>query len=182
MTVIEDLAPAPQVAVQPRGMSRREGWLRRLPLLPALIYTIVVTQIPFVVTLWYSFQSYFWNSTAPAHFTGLSNYKTVFTNAAFRASVLRTVIMTASSVIVAMILGIAFALLLDRKFFGRGIVRTMMIALVVGAIALGVAMAAWMAVSISKGLSKAVSVARSIADGDLTQDITASAATRSPTS
>src|SRR5947208_9005176 len=108
-------------------MSRREGWLRRLPLLPALIYTIVVTQIPFVVTLWYSFQSYFWNSTAPAHFTGLSNYKTVFTNAAFRASVLRTVIMTASSVIVAMILGIAFALLLDRKFFGRGVARTLII-------------------------------------------------------
>ena len=127
MTVIEDLAPAPQVAVQPRGIGRREGWMRRLPLLPALIYTIVVTQIPFVVTLWYSFQSYFWNSTAPAHFTGLSNYKTVFTNAAFRASVLRTVIMTASSVIVAMILGIAFALLLDRKFFGRGVARTLII-------------------------------------------------------
>src|SRR6266487_5786054 len=108
-------------------MSRREGWLRRLPLLPALIYTIVVTQIPFVVTLWYSFHSYFWNSTAPAHFTGLSNYKTVFTNAAFRASVLRTVIMTASSVIVAMILGVAFALLLDRKFFGRGVARTLII-------------------------------------------------------
>ena len=42
MTVIEDLAPAPQVAVQPRGIGRREGWMRRLPLLPALIYTIIV--------------------------------------------------------------------------------------------------------------------------------------------
>ena len=127
MTLIEDLAPAPQIAVQPRAISRREGWLRRLPLLPALIYTIVVTQIPFVVTLWYSFQSYFWNSPAPAHFTGLSNYRTVFTNAAFRSAVLRTVIMTASAVIVAMILGIAFAVLLDRKFFGRGVVRTLII-------------------------------------------------------
>ena len=127
MTVIEDLAPAPRVEVRPRAVSRREGWLRRLPLLPALIYTIVVTQIPFVVTLWYSFQSYFWNSTAPAHFTGLSNYKTVFTNAAFRSSVLRTVIMTASAVIVAMLLGVAFAVLLDRKFFGRGVARTLII-------------------------------------------------------
>jgi len=59
VTIIEDLAPAPRVEVRPRGESRREGWMRRLPLLPALIYTIVVTQIPFVVTLWYSFQSYF---------------------------------------------------------------------------------------------------------------------------
>ncbi len=127
MTVIEDLAQAPRAAVLPRRASRREGWLRRLPLLPALIYTIVVTQIPFVVTLWYSFQSYFWNSTAPAQFNGLSNYKTVFTNAAFRSSVLRSVVMTASAVIVAMLLGIAFAVLLDRKFFGRGVVRTLII-------------------------------------------------------
>jgi len=127
VTVIEDLAQAPRAAVLPRRASRREGWLRRLPLLPALIYTIVVTQIPFVVTLWYSFQSYFWNSTAPAQFNGLSNYKTVFTNAAFRSSVLRSVVMTASAVIVAMLLGIAFAVLLDRKFFGRGVVRTLII-------------------------------------------------------
>ncbi len=127
MTVIEDLAQAPRAAVLPRRASRREGWLRRLPLLPALIYTIVVTQIPFVVTLWYSFQSYFWNSTAPAQFNGLSNYKTVFTNAAFRSAVLRSVVMTASAVIVAMLLGIAFAVLLDRKFFGRGVVRTLII-------------------------------------------------------
>jgi sorbitol/mannitol transport system permease protein len=127
VTVIEDLAQAPRAAVLPRRASRREGWLRRLPLLPALIYTIVVTQIPFVVTLWYSFQSYFWNSTAPAQFNGLSNYKTVFTNAAFRSAVLRSVVMTASAVIVAMLLGIAFAVLLDRKFFGRGVVRTLII-------------------------------------------------------
>ena len=116
MTVIEDLAPPPRVEVTPRAMGRREGWARRLPLLPALIYVIVVTQIPFVVTLWYSFQSYFWDQPGGAHFTGLSNYSTVFTNPSFRGAVLRSVIMTASAVIVAMLLGVALALLLDRKF------------------------------------------------------------------
>jgi ABC-type Fe3+ transport system permease subunit len=98
-----------------------------MPLLPALIYVVVVTQVPFVVTLWYSFQSYFWNSPAPAHFTGFTNYTTVFTNPAFRASLVRSVVMTASAVIVAMLLGIAFAVLLDRKFIGRGVVRTLII-------------------------------------------------------
>jgi sorbitol/mannitol transport system permease protein len=128
VTVADSVAaPAPKARVRPRGLSRRERWLRRLPLLPALIYVVVVTQVPFVVTLWYSFQSYFWNSPAPAHFTGLSNYTTVFTNAAFRASLVRSVIMTAAAVIVAMILGIAFALLLDRKFVGRGVARTLII-------------------------------------------------------
>jgi sorbitol/mannitol transport system permease protein len=127
VTVLEDLAPPPKVEVLPRGLSRRERWLRRLPLLPALIYVIVVTQIPFLVTLWYSFQSYFWNSPAPAHFTGFGNYTTVFTNPAFRCALVRSVLMTATAVIVAMILGVAFALLLDRKFLGRGVVRTLII-------------------------------------------------------
>src|SRR6201982_1942873 len=127
MEVSEDWTPPPRGEVRPRGASRRERWQLRLPLLPALIYTIVVTQIPFLVTLCYSFQSYFWNTPAPAHFIGLSNYKTVFTSTAFRGALVRSVVMTVTAVIVAMILGVLFAILLDRKFFGRSIVRTLMI-------------------------------------------------------
>jgi len=128
VTVVDSVAaPAPRVGVRPRAASRRERWLRRLPLLPALIYVVVVTQIPFVVTLWYSFQSYFWDVPGGAHFTGLSNYTTVFTNPSFRGSVVRSVVMTACAVIVAMLLGVAFAVLLDRKFLGRGVVRTLII-------------------------------------------------------
>ena len=106
-------------------MGRREAWQRRLPLLPALIYIVIVTQIPFVVTLWYSFQNYFFDVPGAARFTGLSNYKAVFTSAAFRGSLVRSVVMTVTAVIVAMVLGVAIAVLLDRKFFGRGVVRTM---------------------------------------------------------
>jgi len=32
-------------------LRRSADWARRAPLLPALIFTIVVTQVPFVVTL-----------------------------------------------------------------------------------------------------------------------------------
>ncbi len=117
----------PQTRVRPRKASRRDAWQRRLPLLPALIYTIVVTQIPFLVTLWYSFQNYFFDVPGGAHWTGLSNYKQVFSSAAFRSALLRTVEMTVSAVIVAMVLGVVFALLLDRKFIGRGVVRTLII-------------------------------------------------------
>jgi sorbitol/mannitol transport system permease protein len=127
VTVVEDLAPPPKVEVRPRGVGRREAWARRLPLLPALIYVVVVTQIPFVVTLWYSFQSYFWDVPGGAHFTGLSNYTTVFTSPDFRGALVRSVTMTVSAVIVAMILGVVCAVLLDRKFFGRGVARTLII-------------------------------------------------------
>jgi sorbitol/mannitol transport system permease protein len=103
------------------------GWRRRLPLMPALIFTIVVTQIPFLFTLFYSFQS--WNLVRPGslHFDGFSNYTAVFTDSQFRGTMLNTVILTIVCVFVALIIGMGLALLLDRAFRGRGFVRTLFI-------------------------------------------------------
>ena len=42
---------------QSRGISRAEGWRRRGPLLPALVFTLIVTQVPFLFTIWYSLQN-----------------------------------------------------------------------------------------------------------------------------
>ena len=98
-----------------------------MPLLPALIYMIVVTQAPFVVTLWYSLRS--WNTLTPGSnkFVWFDEYKLVFSDPTFRAAVLNTVKLTASSVILSMLLGTTLAVLVNRKFVGRGIVRTMLI-------------------------------------------------------
>src|SRR6202167_6670773 len=104
MAVLEDVTSPPAAGLRPRGVSQREGWQRRLPLLPALIYVVVVTQVPFVVTLWYSFQNYFFDVPAPARFTGFANYTAAFTNAAFRGSLGRSVEMTVIAVIVSMVL------------------------------------------------------------------------------
>ena len=57
-----------------------------------------------------------------------SNYKEVFTTAAYRSAVFTSIQMTVTVVVVSVLLGLGIALLLDRKFFGRGAVRTMMIA------------------------------------------------------
>lgn len=95
--------------------------------MPALLYLIAVTQVPFLFTIWYSFQS--WNLLTPAtkHFAGISNYKAVFINPTFRASLIHTVVLTVLTVLIAMVVGVGLALLLDRKFFGRGVVRTLLI-------------------------------------------------------
>jgi sorbitol/mannitol transport system permease protein len=127
MTVVQDVATRPSAGLRPRGVSQRERWQRRLPLLPALVYTVVITQVPFLVTIWYSFQNYFWNQPGGAHFTGVGNYKEVFTDPSFRSAIVRSVAMTALAVILAMILGVLLAVLLDRKFPGRGVVRTFII-------------------------------------------------------
>jgi polyol transport system permease protein len=125
---------AEQVTRRPRGMrteasarAARQRWLRRLPLLPALIYMVVITQIPFLVTLWYSLQNWSLLSNVPAKFTGLSNYASVFTNANYRSSLLVSVEMTAIAVIVSMVLAVALALLLNQKVLGRGVARTLLV-------------------------------------------------------
>ncbi|AYY13494.1 sugar ABC transporter permease [Actinobacteria bacterium YIM 96077] len=107
--------------------TRREGWRRRAPLLPALIFTIIVTQVPFLVTIWYSLNS--WNLVRPGseRFVGLANYADVFADRVFRQAALNTVAITAGCVIASMILGVALALLLDRTFVGRSVVRTLII-------------------------------------------------------
>ncbi|MEJ5945911.1 sugar ABC transporter permease [Pseudokineococcus basanitobsidens] len=122
-TVLQD--PAPQ---QQRTASRKAGWTRRAPLLPALVFVIIVTQLPFVSTIVISFMS--WEALRPNErgFAGFGNYAEVFSDAELRSSVITTVILTVVVVGVSLLLGLAIALLLDRTFLGRGIVRTLMIA------------------------------------------------------
>ncbi len=118
-------APPPAGPRTPSGVNK---WRRRIPRLPALIFTIVVTQLPFVATLVIS--TFRWNILRPGdrHFTGLSNYTFVFTDERLRTAVLNTVVLTASVVLISVLLGLGLAVLLDRRFPGRGLARTMLIA------------------------------------------------------
>jgi len=104
------------------------AWARRGPLLPALIFLILVTQLPFVATLVISFLD--WNALDPGKrsFAGAHNYVTAFTDPALRSSILTTIELTVVVVVVSLVLGLGLALLLDRQFRGRGIVRTILIA------------------------------------------------------
>ncbi len=108
--------------------ARRKDWVRRGPLLPALIFTIVMTQLPFVATLVISFMN--WQAYSPdtRKFAGLDNFITVFQSPDLRDSVLTTILMTVTVVLVSLILGLGIALLLNHSFFGRGVVRTLIIA------------------------------------------------------
>ena len=106
----------------------KKGWVRRIPLLPALVFIIILTQIPFLATLIISFMNWQANYPNDIAFGTLNNYVTVFTDAALRSSVFFTVVLTVTVVIVSLALGLGISLLLNRNFFGRGIVRTFMIA------------------------------------------------------
>ena len=138
MTAVAESAP-PTADKRLRGnkLSAKARWVRRAPLLPALIFTIVITQIPFLVTLVIS--SLKWNVLTPGdknflglgqytQVLGLKNYETVFTDARLRAAVLNTIVLTVAVVVISMLVGLGLAVLLDRKFAGRGLARTLLIA------------------------------------------------------
>jgi len=100
----------------------------RLLVMPALIFAILVTQAPFILTIWYSLQR--WNLNRPERraFVGIDNYVYLLTqDASTRAAVANTVVFVVGAVVASMALGLLYAELVNRRFPGRGIVRTLLI-------------------------------------------------------
>jgi sorbitol/mannitol transport system permease protein len=126
LTTLVESAPA---VTEPRAGQQGAGsWIRRLPLVPALVFTFVVTQIPFLLTLWYSFQKYNLNHPKAAkNFPTLYNYRAIFHDHIFRVAVLNTLLLTIVPVLLSVSFGIGIAILLNRHVFGRGFLRTLII-------------------------------------------------------
>ena len=112
-----------------KQLQRREGWKRRLPLLPALLFTILVTQVPFGFSLFYSLTDWTINPPSPRQFIWFENYTDLFGQSGtfFRRAALASIWMTTSSVVGSILVGLGLALLLDRKFLGQGLARTLLI-------------------------------------------------------
>ncbi|MCT1835540.1 sugar ABC transporter permease [Kocuria palustris] len=117
--------PASRRSAEERA--KRDAFRRRLPLLPALIFTIALTQLPFLITIWYSLRSWNLLNEDSDRFVGLRNYLAIFTDSTFRGAALNSILYTLACVLFALILGMIFALMLDRAFLGRGLARTLLI-------------------------------------------------------
>jgi len=114
-------------AEEVKRLERAEGWKRRLPILPALLFTIFVTQIPFLFTLFYSLTEWRLDTPEPRQFIGLDNYTGLPDDKFFLDAAWVSVQMTVLAVLLSLAVGTGLAILLDRKFFGQGFVRTLLI-------------------------------------------------------
>jgi sorbitol/mannitol transport system permease protein len=117
--------------IQPERHARRlVPSTRVLLLLPALVFLVVMTQAPFVLTLWYSVHNWILTSPDLGHaWIGIDNFRYEVTqDPIFRKAVVNSLAITASIVGASLVLGLGFALLLHRSFPFRGIVRSLMIA------------------------------------------------------
>lgn len=122
-----------------QGWNGREIGLATLLIVPNLALLIVFTYRPLVDNIRLSF--YNWNISSPRmRFIGLDNYVEWFTSPDSWTIMLNTVVFTIAAVAGSMVIGLALALLLDQKLFGRGAVRSMVFApYVISGAAIGVA-------------------------------------------
>jgi sorbitol/mannitol transport system permease protein len=107
--------------------AKKNVWLSRSLILPALTFGIVMTQIPFLVTIYFSLLN--WNLLKPGEigFAWFKNYISVFTTGDLVPAIVATVGITASAVILSLLFGLLFAILLDRGFRGQALARTLVI-------------------------------------------------------
>ena len=103
---------------------RRLGWLLCAP---AVIVMIAVTAYPIGYAIYLSFQRYILSAPGLNKFVGFSNYGAVLSSPFWWHALIVTIIITAASVAIELVLGMLLALLMYRTIFGRGTVRTTML-------------------------------------------------------
>ena len=95
---------------------------------PAVLLVGLIIVYPVLYTGWMSLQEWFASSLTLPKFIGLANYAQILTgDPRFRDAFFRTLHFTFVAVSVETILGVGMALLFNREFWGRGLVRTLSI-------------------------------------------------------
>ena len=94
---------------------------------PAIIIFCGFVILPIIFGAYYGFYRWqgFGKPSVNGEFVGLRNYMTALTDPAFQDAILHTFEIVVGSLIIQAPLAILFALLLNQKFKGRGLIRTL---------------------------------------------------------
>jgi sorbitol/mannitol transport system permease protein len=118
-----------QSQLQLTAESLQPRWRRRRAYLssPAIIYLIILTQVPVLFTLYYSVSN--WNFLRPerTRYVGLQNYLDFVQDSDSLTIIRNTLVFATSVVILSLVFGMILAALLNRQFRGRGLARTLLI-------------------------------------------------------
>lgn len=95
---------------------------------PAFLMVGFIIVYPVFYTGWMSLQEWFASSLTPPKFVGVTNYLRILTgDPRFTQAFFRTLYFTLIAVTVETALGVAMAVLFNREFWGKGLVRTLSI-------------------------------------------------------
>lgn len=95
---------------------------------PAVLLVAAIIAYPVAYTVWMSLQEWFASSLTPPKLIGLANYDRILrADPRFREAFFRTIYFTVLVVAAETVVGVAMALLFNREFRGRGLLRTLAI-------------------------------------------------------
>lgn len=101
----------------------KKNALAYLFILPAMVGIFGVVLVPMVQSILISFRRYMVLNITSGNlpWIGLGNYRNVFESSQFWYSLSITLVFTISTVVLTMLLGFVVGLILDQKFWGRGL-------------------------------------------------------------
>ncbi|SEH02009.1 multiple sugar transport system permease protein/raffinose/stachyose/melibiose transport system permease protein [Nonomuraea solani] len=104
------------------SLKRLEGLRLQAFLIPIAVVFAVLFAIPLAQSLYYSVTDF--NGYSPeVRFVGLENYQKIFTDPAMLAGLGFTLLFAIGTTVIITVLAIPLAVLLNRRFFGRNVVR-----------------------------------------------------------
>ena len=114
-----------------RGGRRRGSWRKRLELTllltPALVLFVGFVLLPIVVAAYYSL--YRWDGFGPlSDYVGLHNYRRALSDSVFQHAIMHNLTIALLSLVLQIPLGIALALMLNRRLRGRAFLRLVVFA------------------------------------------------------
>jgi multiple sugar transport system permease protein len=112
---------------QTAGWRRGELWLALGLLAPSVVYLFAMSIYPTIYSLWLAFHNYTLYRPDASSFAAFGNFTFLFGDDVFRQSFWVTLAFAVCSVALEFVLGLAVAVLLDRKMAGIGLLRTMLI-------------------------------------------------------
>ena len=104
-------------------MMKRQSIWPYLLVAPAVLIILFVVFYPVLKAIGMSFQNYDLRRPKEIGFIGLQNYFRMFADPLFLGALLRSILWVLFGVGFQFFLGFALALILNRQFFGRGVVR-----------------------------------------------------------
>ncbi|MBW4593525.1 MAG: sugar ABC transporter permease [Brasilonema angustatum HA4187-MV1] len=107
-----------------RSREQRTAWIF---LVPGLLLLLFVFGYPIVRAFWLSFFTQNLATNLQPVFSGFSNYVRMSGDGRFWQTFGTTTVFTFATVLLELLLGLGIALVLNRQFFGRGVVRTIAI-------------------------------------------------------
>lgn len=104
--------------------SRAENRLGMRLVAPAVVLMLLVTAFPMLRALYLSFTNFSLTAPDDSEFVGIDNYVTALTDPLFWQVTANTVFIMVATVAVELVVGFAFAMVMHRVIFARGIIRT----------------------------------------------------------